>query len=101
MHAANRGWDLEIVRVEWPAVGMMRKLEKEFDMTMTDATSTAVPLGTPTATPIGRVEGDMFCSGCQYNLHGLNVTLDERLQLPIVRCPECGKFHAAGIATGA
>jgi hypothetical protein len=43
----------------------------------------------------------MFCDACLYNLHGLDVTRDDRLNLPVVRCPECGKFHAAGAATGA
>lgn len=55
----------------------------------------------PPAPSVGRVETDMFCDACLYNLHGLEVTRDQRLNLPIVRCPECGKFHAAGIATGA
>ncbi|HVT82969.1 MAG TPA: hypothetical protein VHM90_20190 [Phycisphaerae bacterium] len=50
---------------------------------------------------IGKVETDMFCAGCGYNLHMLDVTLDDRLGIPIVQCPECGKFHPAGIATGA
>jgi hypothetical protein len=55
----------------------------------------------PQPAPVGRIETDFFCSACGYNLHALAVTLDSRLQIPIVRCTECGKFHAAGIATGA
>ncbi len=50
---------------------------------------------------IGRVETDFFCAGCQYNLHGLDVWRDSRLEIAVVRCPECGKFHAAGVVTGA
>ena len=47
----------------------------------------------------GQIETDAFCGNCQYNLHGQPVTVDERLQLPVCRCPECGRFHPAGVAT--
>jgi hypothetical protein len=50
---------------------------------------------------IGRMETDSFCSGCNYNLHGLDVREDERLKIAVVCCPECGKYHPAGMATGA
>jgi hypothetical protein len=53
------------------------------------------------AKTIGRIETDMFCPQCHYNLHGLDVRLDPRLDIAIIRCPECGKFSPAGIATGA
>jgi hypothetical protein len=53
-----------------------------------------------TGQEVGRVETDMFCSNCGYNLHSLAVILDHRLGIPTVRCAECGKFHAAGLATG-
>jgi len=66
---------------------------------LAESTNVPVPSGTPVR--VGRVEADMFCDGCLYNLHGLDVLRDERLHLAVVRCPECGKFHAAGHATGA
>src|ERR1035437_5836594 len=50
---------------------------------------------------VGRVETDTFCGECGYNLHALPVVRDERLGIAVVRCPECGKFQAAGVATGA
>ena len=49
----------------------------------------------------GQIEVDAFCGGCHYNLHGQPVTVDERLGLPVCRCPECGRWAAAGVATGA
>jgi hypothetical protein len=64
---------------------------------MTDTMPDAVQ----TDREVGRVETDMFCSVCGYNLHSLAVILDGRLGIPIVRCSECGKFHAAGLVTGA
>jgi hypothetical protein len=67
----------------------------------TVATPQLTSLDTDTWKCVGRVEADLFCVGCGYNLHGLDVRRDERLDLPTVRCPECGKFHAAGIASGA
>jgi hypothetical protein len=50
----------------------------------------------PTTTHLGVLEVDAFCVGCHYNLHGQVVTLDDRLGIPICRCPECGRFHPAG-----
>ncbi len=44
---------------------------------------------------LGRLECDAFCS-CGYNLFRQEVVRDERLDLPLVRCPECGKWHPAG-----
>lgn len=41
------------------------------------------------------IQADQFC-GCGYNLHGQRVSFDERLEFPVVRCPECGKWHPAG-----
>ena len=57
----------------------------------------------PSAPPqiIGKVETDLFCTQCHYNMHGLDVLRDARLDMAIVRCPECGKFHPAGLSTGA
>ena len=47
------------------------------------------------------VETDTYCDGCAYNLHGQTVTRDERLGILVCRCPECGKWHAAGRETSA
>ncbi len=41
------------------------------------------------------IQADQFCT-CGYNLHSQRVTYDERLDFPVVRCPECGKWHPAG-----
>lgn len=41
------------------------------------------------------IQSDQFCS-CSYNLFGQTVTFDERLGFPVVRCPECGRWHPAG-----
>ena len=49
----------------------------------------------------GQIEVDTFCTGCFYNLHGQVVTIDERLGFPICRCPECGRFHPAGVGVTA
>jgi hypothetical protein len=45
------------------------------------------------------VETDAFCD-CGYNLHGQAVWRDERLDLLVCRCPECGRHAAAGRFTG-
>jgi hypothetical protein len=63
--------------------------------------TTTSPDQPPTSQPVGKIECDTFCAHCGYNLFSLAVTRDDRLDIPVVRCPECGKFHAAGIATGA
>ena len=57
-----------------------------------------LPEEVPQRPPLQRfllVEADQFCP-CGYNLHGQRVTFDERLDIPVVRCPECGKWHPAG-----
>jgi hypothetical protein len=48
-----------------------------------------------------QMEADAFCETCGYNLHGQPVARDERLGLMLCRCPECGRYHAAGKATTA
>jgi peptidoglycan/LPS O-acetylase OafA/YrhL len=61
------------------------------------------PTGTDTppepAPPLARhaqLEVDAFCIRCNYNLHGQDVWLDDRLNFPICRCPECGQHFPAG-----
>jgi hypothetical protein len=39
------------------------------------------------------VQNDVFCP-CGYNLYAQRVEVDQRLQMPLCRCPECGRFHA-------
>lgn len=48
-----------------------------------------------------QMEVDAFCDGCGYNLHGQRVERDPRLDLSVCRCPECGRWHAAGKGTSA
>ena len=44
---------------------------------------------------------DFFCYQCGYNLHGQIVTRDERLDILVCRCPECGRFHPAALGVTA
>lgn len=50
---------------------------------------------------VGCVQTDTFCAGCGYNLHTQAVLRDERLGILVCRCPECGRFSAAGQTTTA
>ena len=50
---------------------------------------------------IQRLETDTFCAGCGYNLHAQEVWLDDRLNIPVCRCPECGRHHPAGVGVSA
>ena len=50
---------------------------------------------------LGLIRADLFCENCSYNLHGQIVTRDSGTGLLVCRCPECGKFAAAGVATDA
>lgn len=45
---------------------------------------------------VGVIETDVFCGKCGFNLHTQKVWRDERLGIPICRCPECGAIDAAG-----
>jgi hypothetical protein len=45
--------------------------------------------------PLGRLECDAFCT-CGYNLYRQAVVRDARLDVALVRCPECGRWHPAG-----
>lgn len=53
-------------------------------------------LAQATGSVIGTVQTDTFCDACGYNLHAQPVIRDDRLQIPICRCPECGRYAAAG-----
>jgi hypothetical protein len=48
-----------------------------------------------------RLETDTFCLECGYNLHSQAVVRDERLGIFVCRCPECGRYHPAGIGVTA
>lgn len=50
---------------------------------------------------IGCVQTDTFCPNCGYNLHTQAVLRDERLGILVCRCPECGRYSAAGHTTTA
>jgi hypothetical protein len=54
------------------------------------------PLDAEVGSPIGRLETDTFCPHCHYNLVSQSVLRDQRLEILVVRCPECGRFSAAG-----
>lgn len=41
------------------------------------------------------IQMDLFCT-CGYNLCAQVVHVDDRLQIPVCRCPECGRWHALG-----
>ncbi|MCP4592730.1 MAG: hypothetical protein GY842_18500, partial [bacterium] len=47
------------------------------------------------------IDLDRFCIGCAYNLRTQPVWLDERLGIPVVRCPECGRCQSANDAATA
>lgn len=65
-------------------------------MTTTEPDADAIPPLKP-AERYPRLETDVFCVECGYNLHSQPVTRDERLGIFICRCPECGRFHPAGV----
>jgi hypothetical protein len=44
---------------------------------------------------------DRFCGDCGYNLRTLAVYRDEHTGIPVVRCPECGRFQPANHAATA
>lgn len=53
------------------------------------------------ATPVACIELDRFCGNCGYNLRTLPVCRDEHTGIPVVRCPECGRFQSANDASTA
>ena len=54
------------------------------------------PLDAEVGSPVGRLETDTFCPHCHYNLVSQAVLRDQRLEVLVVRCPECGRFSTAG-----
>lgn len=50
-------------------------------------------MGDENTPPKSSVQTDLFCS-CGYNLYAQVVHVDERLGIPVCRCPECGRYHA-------
>jgi hypothetical protein len=50
---------------------------------------------------VSHLQTDTFCAGCGYNLNTQAVLRDSRLDLLVCRCPECGRYTAAGQGTSA
>lgn len=48
-----------------------------------------------------RIEADLFCDHCGYNLHSQPVVRDERTGILVARCTECGRFQAVANASNA
>jgi hypothetical protein len=48
---------------------------------------------------VGTIQTDTFCAGCGYNLFSQGVVRDPNTAILLCRCPECGKFTPAGVAT--
>jgi len=56
----------------------------------------------PGAGPVvGQVETDRYCDECGFNLRTQPVFRDERSGVLMMRCTECGRFHAAALLTTA
>lgn len=49
-------------------------------------------------TPVSFVESDRFCGRCGYNLRHQPVRVEPQTRLPLLRCPECGRFEHASDA---
>jgi hypothetical protein len=47
-------------------------------------------------TPVSTVQVNSYCAYCNYNLYSQKVSRDDRLGILVCRCPECGRFTAAG-----
>lgn len=52
-------------------------------------------------TSVGVIEADRFCEVCGYNLRTQPVRREPTTQILLCRCPECGRFEAAGVASSA
>ncbi|HUU82253.1 MAG TPA: hypothetical protein VM243_02000 [Phycisphaerae bacterium] len=63
-------------------------------------TARVVPSKTAGA-PVACIDLDCFCEGCGYNLRTLAVHREPSTGIPVVRCPECGRFQAANNASTA
>lgn len=48
-----------------------------------------------------RIEADLFCDNCGYNLHSQPVVRDEHTGILVARCTECGRFQAVANASNA
>jgi hypothetical protein len=48
---------------------------------------------------VGIIQTDLFCAGCGYDLFSQGVVRDPNTRILLCRCPECGKFAPAGVAT--
>lgn len=55
----------------------------------------------PAGAPLACIDLDRFCAGCGYNLRTQPVARDRRTGIPLVRCPECGRFESANEAVAA
>jgi hypothetical protein len=55
----------------------------------------------PLGPVVSHLHTDTFCDSCGYNLHAQAVMRDERLGLLVCRCPECGRWAAAGLGATA
>jgi hypothetical protein len=55
----------------------------------------------PVGAVVSHVQTDAFCDHCGYNLNTQPVMKDERLGILVSRCPECGRYIAAGQTTAA
>ncbi|HQA46692.1 MAG TPA: hypothetical protein PK579_19270 [Phycisphaerae bacterium] len=42
---------------------------------------------------LSQIETDRFCEGCGYNLRMQGVRRNPRLEILVVRCPECNRYH--------
>ena len=51
--------------------------------------------------PVARIDLDRFCEECGYNLRTLEVRREAHTGIPVVRCPECGRFQSANDASTA
>lgn len=68
-------------------------LERSYDQRVD---STVTQLEQALGPVVGTVQTDTFCETCGYNLLTQAVMRDARLGILVCRCPECGRYHAAG-----
>jgi len=79
--------------------------ERQVVLTMKELNEVTVGLlSTPPRqrdTPAACIDLDRFCEGCGYNLRTLEVRREAHTGIPVVRCPECGRFQSANDASSA